>query len=283
MTLLSLRAGRLAVDLAPEAGGSIARFTIDDSIDVLRPASAEALASGRGNDTACYPLVPFSNRIADGHLAFDGQQVVLEPNWPGLRHPMHGDGWAHSWRVERSDARSAELSYGHDGRDGWPFRYRARQSYRLDGDAFSVGMSIENLESQAVPAGLGLHLFLRASPTPTSPATRATALAGCRSPADGARCRAGTMELRPSRPVDGVVLGNCFDGWDGRADTCGRAGKCVSTSRRANRFVILSSLFHSVNFFFVSSRESCQRAIADTRLAAGATLAGEIVLRLFHM
>src|SRR6266446_7639578 len=36
MTLLSLRTGRLAVDLAPLAGGSMARFTTD-GIDLLRP------------------------------------------------------------------------------------------------------------------------------------------------------------------------------------------------------------------------------------------------------
>src|SRR5271168_3325181 len=42
MTLLSLRTGRLGVDLAPSAGGSIARFTVDGA-DVLRPMSPEAV------------------------------------------------------------------------------------------------------------------------------------------------------------------------------------------------------------------------------------------------
>ena len=58
--------------------------------------TAEAIASGRGNNAACYPLVPFSNRIANGRLVFDGQRFKLEPNWPGVRHPMHGEGWAHA-------------------------------------------------------------------------------------------------------------------------------------------------------------------------------------------
>ena len=134
MTLLSLRAGRLAVDLAPQAGGSIARFAVEGAGDVLRPATPEALASATGRDTACYPLVPYSNRIADGHLAFGNEEVHLAPNWPGMRHPMHGDGWSHAWSVASADARSAELIYEHDGREGWPFRYRARQHFRLDDD-----------------------------------------------------------------------------------------------------------------------------------------------------
>src|SRR5262249_44247693 len=132
MKLLSLRAGRLGVDLAPEAGGSGAPFSSGRAIDLLRPATPQALVSGRGNDTSCYPLVPFSGRIANGRLAFDGEEIVLQPNWPGQRHPMHGDGWAQPWTVLRTDERSAEIEYVHDARSGWPFRYRARQSYRVD-------------------------------------------------------------------------------------------------------------------------------------------------------
>src|SRR5262249_1800800 len=159
MKLLSLSAGRLGLELAPEAGGSIVRFTVDDSTDLLRATPPKALASGRGNDSSCYPLVPFSGRIANGRFAFDGEEIVLQPNWPGQRHPMHGDCWARPWTVERSDGQSAEIAYEHDGKRGWPFRYRARQSYRLAGDALAVGMSLSNLEARSVPAGLGLHPF----------------------------------------------------------------------------------------------------------------------------
>lgn len=42
---LELRAGRLAVDLAPHIGGSIARFQID-GIDVMRPLSEATRLTG---------------------------------------------------------------------------------------------------------------------------------------------------------------------------------------------------------------------------------------------
>src|SRR5262245_28978782 len=131
MKILSLRAGRLRLDLAPQAGGSIARFTADGSFDLLRPTPAEALAAGQGIESSCYPLVPFSGRIANGRFSFDGVEVVLQPNWSGSRHPIHGDGWMRPWTVERSDERSADIVYEHDARAGWPFRYRARQVFRL--------------------------------------------------------------------------------------------------------------------------------------------------------
>src|SRR5205823_2055249 len=106
MTLLSLRTGRLTVELAPAAGGSVARLTVDGD-DILRPMTEADIGSGKGNNAAAYPLVPYSNRIKDGHLVFEGEAFHLERNWPGIGHPMHGDGWAHGWQVERSDARSA--------------------------------------------------------------------------------------------------------------------------------------------------------------------------------
>ena len=71
MDLLRLRAGRLAVDLAPHAGGAVARFAIegaDGPVDLLRPTDIETLTNGRGNASSCYPLVPYSNRIADAEV-----------------------------------------------------------------------------------------------------------------------------------------------------------------------------------------------------------------------
>src|ERR1700730_13711067 len=94
MTLLSLRTGRLAVDLAPASGGAIARFAIDD-VDVLRPMAAADIESGQGNNGSAYPLVPFSNRIKDGSLVFEGETFHLKRNWTRGNHTMNGDASYH--------------------------------------------------------------------------------------------------------------------------------------------------------------------------------------------
>ena len=81
----------------------------DDGI-VLRTQDLHlAFASGKGNNATAFPLVPYSNRIANGHLVFAGEEITLAPNWPGLRHPMHGEGWARAWDVARHDGHTAEL------------------------------------------------------------------------------------------------------------------------------------------------------------------------------
>ena len=281
MTLLLLRAGRLAVDLAPQAGGSIARFRVDGA-DILRAMAAADVASGKGNNAAAYPLVPFSNRIANGMLAFGEERIRLDPNWPGQRHPMHGDGWARPWSVVRSDARSAELVYEHDGRQGWPFRYRARQSYRLDENALSVGMSIENCERRAVPAGLGLHpFFTRESDTELACRTADVWLADAEVLPTKRVVVPREWDFTTSRRVGDVVLDNCFDGWDGRAT--------IVWPRRKLRLAIEATqpFRHLVvfippdrPFFCVEPVSHANGQVGRTNLAAGATLAGEIVFRL---
>ena len=284
MTLLSLRAGRLGVDLAPEAGGSIARFAAD-GVDLMRPMTPQARATGRGNDAAAYPLVPFSNRIKDGRLVFAGEEITLAPNWPGQRHPMHGDGWARAWTVVRHDTRSAELVYEHDGKEGWPFRYRARQSYCLSGDALTVGMSLENRESRAVPGGLGLHPFFTRD---------ADTELGCKA----AHVWLGDAEVLPTeciavppkwdfsapRRVDDVVLDNGFDGWDGRATISWPRAKLRLHLEATEPFRHLVIFIPPGRpFFCVEPVSHANGAIAGTSLAAGATLAGDIVFKVSNL
>lgn len=288
MTLLSLRAGRLAIDLAPEAGGSIGRFAMDGVGDLLRPASDTALASGMGKDTACYPLVPFSNRIANGRLAFEDDLIHLKPNWPGIRHPMHGDGWAQAWDVVRHDRQSAELAYVHErgeGVAGWPFRYRARQTFDLDDAGLTVALSIENLEDCAVPAGLGLHpYFVRDADTEL-----ACRLAGVwRTDAEVLSLQ--RVPLPPewdfslSRRVEGMGLDHCFDGWDGQATVTWpqRGLRLVLSATEAFRHLVIY-VPDGQRYFCIEPVSHANGAVGQTRLAAGATLGGEISFRLVQI
>lgn len=286
MQLLSLQAGRLLVDLAPEAGGSIARFVVlgdgSKAGDALRPATEAALASGTGKDSACYPLVPFSNRIANGRLLYGDEQIDVPLNWPGVRHPMHGDGWARAWAVAGHDARSAELVYKHDGRSGWPFRYRARQTFVLDETGLVAGMSIENLEDRDVPAGLGLHPYF-----PCDAETELTCRLHGVWETDAEVLPLNHVPVPPAwdfsqgRRVEGLGLDHCFDGWDGRATIAWprRGMRLELSATEAFRHLVIY-VPDGQTFFCVEPVSHANGAVGSTRLAAGATLAGEIAFRL---
>jgi aldose 1-epimerase len=280
MTSLSLRAGRLAVELAPQAGGSIARFRCDD-VDLMRPMTAEAMASGRGNDSACYPLLPFSNRIANGRLVFEGEEHTLEPNWPGVRHPMHGEGWARAWDVAHHDGRAAELVHEHDGSKGWPFRYRAQLSFRLDEVGLGVTMAIENLERRAAPAGMGLHPFFTRDADSELNFRAAAVWLGDEEVLPTKRVAVpAEWDYSRSRKVE-PGLDNCFEDWDGRASItwpgCGLRLELEASAPFRHAVVYIPA---DRPYFCVEPVSHVNGKVAESRLAPGARLAGEVAFRV---
>jgi aldose 1-epimerase len=249
---------------------------------------APDLASGKGNNAAAYPLVPFSNRIANGRLVFEGEQITLAPNWPGVRHPMHGDGWAHAWQVEMADSRSVEIAYLHEragNEGGWPFRYRARQSYRLDEDRLTVRLALENLEERPVPAGIGLHpFFVRDVDTELACRTMAVWTADAEVLPIERVAVPPQWDFAASRKVDGIALDNCFDGWDGHAT--------ITWPKRRLRLALEASqpFRHLViyvppgrDFFCVEPVSHANGLVGLSPLGPGATLAGEIVFHVLHL
>lgn len=282
--VLSLRNGRLAVDLAPDAGGSVARFTCD-GVDILRPMTEDAIASHKGNNAAAYPLVPYSNRIANGRLVFGGETYHLDRNWPGINHPMHGDGWAHAWQVERSDVASAETVYEHDragDQGGWPFRYRARQHYRLDEASLSIRLSIENLEDRAVPAGIGLHPFFVRDPDCTLTCRTAFVWRADQEVLPIERIPVPPeWDFAGGRTPDSVMLDNGFDGWDGGASIAWPARRLrldLEASEPFRHLVIYTP--PGQRFFCVEPVSHANGQVGLAPLPAGGTLAGEVVFRL---
>jgi aldose 1-epimerase len=284
MTLLSLKTGRLAVILAPDAGGSIARCTVDGA-DIMRPMAAADIDSGRGNNASSYPLVPFAGRIGGGRLVFQGETIELAPNWPGVRHPMHGDGWWHVWQVVRSDARSAVLSYRHEPAQqpgGWPFRYHAEQHFLLEDERLTMRMALENLEDRTVPGGIGFHPFF------------------VRDADSRLTCRAQTVwrmdaEILPleripvppewdfsgGRKVNDVALDTAFEGWDGRATLVWpqrRLRLDLKASQTLAHHLVLY-LPPGQSFFCVEPLSHTPGQVQLSPLAPRATLAGEAVLQ----
>jgi aldose 1-epimerase len=157
--VIVLAAGDWAATLRPDLGGAVASLTWRGR-DILRPTPAEATDP---LDTACFPLVPYANRIAGGRFAFGGREAALEVLPRFAPNALHGDGWRAPWRVLRSGADGVELVFEHAA-GGWPWTYEARQVFSLSQAGMTVGLSIRNLDSAPMPAGLGLHPYFPAGP-----------------------------------------------------------------------------------------------------------------------
>jgi aldose 1-epimerase len=163
---IELSAGSARVVIAPAIGGSIAAFQFGGEA-ILRPTAERALAEGAVRDFACFPLIPFSNRIADATLHWAGREYRLTRYLDAEPHAIHGNGWQRTWRVTRRESSRLAIELEHDASGArareWPFPYRARQRFTLVADALAVtlelGLDIENTGGDAFPFGLGWHPY----------------------------------------------------------------------------------------------------------------------------
>jgi aldose 1-epimerase len=220
MDPITLRSGPLGVVLAPAVGGAVARFWSDgigSAVELLRPAPARAIAQRDPWAMACFPLVPWSNRIRLGRFAFGGRTVTLAPNRLPERHAIHGLGFQASWGVVDLDPARAVMEHRHAG-GAWPWAYRALQSARLTPTGLELTLAVTNEGDAAMPAGLGWHPYF-----PRTRETTLTARVGglwltdaevlptdCVAPPPG-------QDPRHGLAVDRVALDNAFVGWDGQA------------------------------------------------------------------
>lgn len=218
---IELAAGSSRAVIAPAIGGSIATFECDGE-PILRQTPEKALAEGAVRSFACFPLVPFSNRIADATLHWAGREYGLTRYLDAEPHAIHGNGWQRAWRVTRREASHLAIGLEHDASGArareWPFPYRARQRFDLVADALAVrlelALDIENTGSHAFPFGLGWHpYFVRDLQTglgfaaggvwhtdPSRLPTRFDAVPP-------------QWNFDPPRPIGATVLDNCFAGW----------------------------------------------------------------------
>ncbi|WP_159448784.1 aldose epimerase [Demequina sp. NBRC 110053] len=152
------------IGFLPEVGGSVAfgQARVNGAwADVLRPSPADAAAP---NDTASYPLVPWSNRIRAGRLRWAGRTYQLRVNFPDGT-AIHGAGWDYPWNVvEHTDTRVVlELASREVYGVNWPWTFTARFTYELDGPVFRWTYGLTNTDHETFPAGYGHHPYFQRS------------------------------------------------------------------------------------------------------------------------
>jgi aldose 1-epimerase len=155
-TPLTLRCGELRCDLKPELGGCISGLWLH-GVPVLRSTPAHDLHSVR--QAASYPLVPFSNRVSQATLLWQGTDHPLVKNWAPDPHAIHGVGWERPWAVLDAADNFALLSYEHKADASWPFDFDCSQAFKLEAHALELSLSITNQSNVATPVGLGWHPF----------------------------------------------------------------------------------------------------------------------------
>ncbi|WP_024972148.1 aldose 1-epimerase [Ralstonia pickettii] len=219
MPTLQLENGVLRAEVLPEAGGGLLRFDLlrDGAVmPIFRPGETDA-ALRDTRTLACYPLVPWSNRIGGGQFPFRGRTIEVPRTRGDEPYPLHGHGWLMPWHPVSQTATSVELAAMVD--HGRPFRYLALQRYVLAGNTLNIALTVRN-EGSPLPFGLGVHPFFPRTPDVQ---LRAGATAMWQSAPDYLptvlNAPSADADFRKLRKLDAsAAINHSFEGWDGRAE-----------------------------------------------------------------
>ncbi len=221
MHAITLRNAFLQAEILPAVAGGLSRldWVRDGTVrQVLRAATiSEDLPMPTTSQMACFPMLPWCNRIGGGGFPFGGRFVPLAPNRAGEPFPIHGDSWQYPWEVDTHS--DSALCVRLDRSQGSPFAYVARMHYRLDETNLQVELEVRNEGEVAMPFGLGLHPWL---PRTSDVTLRAPARATWRRGSDGLPDFPTPIppewDFNDWRGLPLATIDQIFSGWNGHAD-----------------------------------------------------------------
>ncbi|KVQ80626.1 aldose epimerase [Burkholderia multivorans] len=238
---ITLSNAALRVDVLPHLGGGLARFDWrrDDGalVPVFRRCAQPETATDP-NELACYPLLPYSNRIGGARFECDGRSIAVPRNRLDEPLPIHGDGWLACWQVD--DATDTSLRLSLDRRNGAPYAFRAVQSFELDDATLTIALTIENAGRTRLPFGLGVHPFIvRDDATELAAAAGGLWLSG----ADFLPVRHVSVppawQFGVAYPLPATLVNHAFTGWGGHATVSWpRRGITLTVAADADAYVL---------------------------------------------
>ena len=208
--MFELHAGALRLALRPDLGGCIAGLWHGDT-PVLRSVEPAALTTSR--TSACYPLLPYSNRLAYRKFRWKGRDYTTQANFDDNPHSVHGVGWLRPWEIVSSSVLEVVLRYRHEADADWPFAFEASQYFTLTPQSMSVQMVFTNSAEVAQPVGLGWHPYF-----PKRARSRLHIELSDRWDSDATQLPTRKV-AQPGidSDVSHLAFDNCFDGWSGPA------------------------------------------------------------------
>ena len=138
----SLQKAGATARLLPHAGGRVSGLRLMTAqgrlVDVLYPYPEDFFDPVRWAKGGIYPLVPYSNRIANAQLAVDGQAESLKPHPAALPHTLHGNAHAQAWQLAQTAPDVAVMTLESPPSAAWPWAYQASQRFELTASQLSI-------------------------------------------------------------------------------------------------------------------------------------------------
>lgn len=270
--MIDLRAGRLRCELQPDAGGAIAGFW-RDAEPLLAPSPA------------CLPLVPFSNRVGQASVVWQGTEQPLIRHAGDSLEAIVGIAASRPWEVLEADATSAMLAYEHRADAAWPFAFDCSHTVRLLPGRLDLTLAITNQAGRPAPVGAGWRL--RFAP---QAGRRVAFRAGGRWEFDAGRL---PVRLLPATGIDADTATlsetDAYEGWGGVATLRG-AGTALRVTSPLTRLVVacgapagalvLAPVTHAPNAVHLHAMGAARPELGLTFLQPGETLVAQAAIEV---
>ena len=166
--IVQLFCGGASARLLPAAGGRISALRLvrpeGGAVDILHPYPEDFFDPIRWAKGGIYPLMQYSNRIAQATVTVNGEAVALTAHPDAAPHSLHGNAQGLAWQLAQSDASSAVMTVDSLASAAWPWHYTGRMHVELTPDELRVELKLRNVDTRTMPAGMGLHPYFRHRP-----------------------------------------------------------------------------------------------------------------------
>ena len=230
--VISIVCGDFALGIAPAAGGGMTHLDWR-SLELLRSASRDAVATRDPLGLSCFPMTPYVSRITDGVFTWGEVTTKIAPNMAGGAHPLHGIGWRKPWQVTNQTDSGVCLELTHTGDQDWPWAFVTRQHFEIFEDYFEHILAVESRDTRAFPSSLGPHPYFNAQgATITFGAQALWEISGESLPTQMAAPPV-VDRLGAGISASDLDLDHCFEGWDGQAGIAWPSHKLVLKAKCA--------------------------------------------------
>ena len=134
-TVVVLQAGVARARLLPEFGGRVSALLLatgagESAVEVLHPYPEDFFDPLRWGKGGIYPLLPYSNRVAQACVRVDGVEVELVPHPDAAPHTLHGNAHTLPWRVVEQQPDRAVMVLESARCAAWPWSARSPTARR---------------------------------------------------------------------------------------------------------------------------------------------------------
>ena len=267
----------------PGLGGSLGGWWVAGRA-MLRPADEAAIASGDPTRLSGFPLVPYSNRIADARFVWHGRNVELVANRGDEPHGLHGVGWQRPWQILEQSNTSVVMRLDHPDDGFWPWPLRAEQRISLGACALTIDLRATNLANEPVPLAIGHHPYFPRVEARVTLQADAVWLADARNLPAVAAIPDAQFDLSDGPAVSGREIDNCYSGvrWPMRIDWPDRALNITASANLPCAVVYANAAADALCIEPVAHLSNALNLphAAMPVIAPGETFAAQIVLSL---